>query len=250
MNYRSTAMVTGASSGIGLSLIKQLATRGYRTVGVARDRQRLQTLVSSLGEGHDYLALDLTQDNDLTTICQYLQHHQVNLLVNNAGFGIYGKFTDNDCHQLLRLNIGTLVRLSTVFLQKAQRGDALLNVASALAFAPSPFASVYAASKSFVNSFTEALWYEYRDEGIYVASLCPAATISNFHRRAGRNKESPRGMQSADEVAQRAMQALDNRSQPLILTSATGQLLFYLAKILPRRQLIKMMGSMMHRWIG
>lgn len=249
MNYRSTAIVTGASSGIGLSLIKRLAARGYRTVGVARDGQQLQKISNSLGEGHSYLALDLTRGNDLATICNYLRQHRVNLLVNNAGIGVYGKFTDNDCHQLLALNIEALVRLSAVFLQKAQRGDALLNVASALAFAPTPFATVYAASKSFVNSFTEALWYEYQNDGIYVASLCPAATVSNFHQRAGRNRGS-RGMQSADEVARRAMQALDNRRQPLILTSATGQLMFYLAKVMPRKQLSKMMGSMMRRWIG
>lgn len=249
MTRPSTAVVTGSSSGIGLSLIKQLAARGYRTVGVARNEQQLQAVSSSLGEGHSYLTLDLTRGDDLTTMCRYLRQHQVNLLVNNAGFGIYGKFTDNDCRQLLGLNIEALVELSAVFLQKAQRGDALLNVASALAFAPAPFAAVYAASKSFVNSLTEALWYEYRDQGIYVASLCPAATASNFHRRAGRKKET-RGLQSADEVARRAMQALDNRRQPLILTSTSGRLLFYLAKALPRRQLIKVMGTMMHRWIG
>ncbi len=243
------AVVSGASSGIGLSLIKQLAARGYRTVGVARRRDRLQQLSRSLGAGHSYLSLDLTRRAALAELCAYLRQHRVSLLVNNAGFGSYGEFAASPCTDMLNLNVEALATLCHTFLQEARAGDALLNVASALAFVPAPYAAAYAASKAFVASLSDALWYEYRAKDIYVLCLCPAATVSEFHHRAGRKSKSSAGMQSADEVARLALQALHQRRQASVLTSSRGKLLYALARLLPRRLLVQMMGKVMRRWI-
>lgn len=243
-----TALVTGASSGIGRSLVKRLAQAGYHTVGVSRCGLELAKLCRELGDGHTYLQLDLTCQGDIDKLFHYLRKQPVNLLVNNAGVGIYGEFGNQDISSMLRLNVCALMELSRFFLQTAKQGDALLNVSSILAYVPAPYACIYSATKAFVSSFTEALWYEYRDKGVYVLNLCPAATATNFHCNAGQKRPRTTGMQSPDQVAEVALRALQHRRSPTVITSFRGKCILLLSRLLPRRLLLTATGKVMQVW--
>lgn len=243
-----TALVTGASSGIGRSLAKSLARAGYLTICVARRGPALKELCKELGDRHTYLQLDLTRQRDLDKLRHHLRTQPVDLLVNSAGMGVYGKFGDRDISPMLRLNVFALTELSRFFLQTAKPGNALINVSSVLAYAPAPYACAYSATKAFVSSFTEALWYEYRDKGIYVMNLCPAATATNFHLNAGQRNPRKTLMQSPDRVADIALQALQHRKRPTIIPSLGGKFFFCLSRTLPRRVLLAVVGKIMRVW--
>ena len=178
------ALITGASSGIGLVFARQLAEQGYSVTCVARSTDKLQALITELGESHRYIRADLTHTHDLELVCRDIRDTKYSLLVNNAGYGIYDRFANipqDKLHHLIRLNVTALVELSHVFLQTASAGDALLNVSSALSLLPYPGGAVYSATKAFVTNFTEALWYEYKKKDIYVMALLPGVTETRFH---------------------------------------------------------------------
>src|SRR5437588_5924742 len=164
-------LITGASGGIGLETARQLAQQNYQVTLVARNRDRLEKALSSLrGSGHTILVADLNNTEDLQKLAAHLSVEKYDVLINNAGNGSYGKFTDiplEDQLATMQLNMQALVTLSYSFLQKAVKGDALVNIASLLAHSSLPGGSVYAATKSFVANFSESLWYEFKPKGIY-----------------------------------------------------------------------------------
>lgn len=247
------ALVTGASEGIGREFAIQLSQQGYQLKVVARNGSRLKELVDELGEGHSYLVADLSEPKDLNLVKEALQNTHFDLLVNNAGFGVYGPFHDTPCasyDQMVALNIGALMHLSHVFLKKAQKGDALLNVSSTLAMVPFPNNAVYAATKAFVTSFTESLWYENRDRGVFVMGLNPGVTKTNFHERAGGSDENlPPEMisQTAEEVARSAIRSLHKRRRPTLITGAPNKALAAFARLLPRSTMVNMIGEFMSK---
>jgi short-subunit dehydrogenase len=244
------ALITGASSGIGLVFVRELAGQGYDVTCVARSEKKLQDITKELGDSHRYIRADLTAPDDLAAICQELSNLRYNLLVNNAGYGIYDRFENiplEKIQHLIRLNVSALVDLSYVFLKSASSGDALINVSSSLSLLPYPGGAVYSATKAFVTNFTEALWYEYKDRGIYVMALLPGVTSTNFHHvaMAQRDHQTPRGpIYPPEVVVKETLAALHKRKGSTLISGPKYRFLTALAtRLMTRSQMISMMGK-------
>ena len=185
------ALVTGASAGLGAEFARQLSVQGRRLVLVARRKQRLDALAGELGNARA-VGLDLSEPDAAGRLMADLGGHgeTVELLVNNAGFGLWGKFAAADpaaLRQMIDLNCGVLTELCSAVVPGMieRRAGAILNVASTAAFQPGPGMAVYFATKAFVLSFSEALHEEYRRDGIRVTALCPGPTATEFGEVAG-----------------------------------------------------------------
>lgn len=197
---RRRALVTGASSGIGEAFAERLAQEKYDLVVVARSGELLEALAKRLGEKRsvevEVFVADLTRPDDLLALeARIGEEPGFDLVVNNAGAGASGAFVDGDVdrdEQQIRLNVLALVRLSHAALRTmVPRGrGTLINVSSLAAFAPLPYNATYAATKAFVNSFSESLAEELRDSGVRLQVLCPGFTRTNFQQRAGTDVSS------------------------------------------------------------
>lgn len=218
---RKRALVTGASAGIGEAFAEKLAQSGYDLIVVARDRQRLEKLAEKLQHSDnaqvEVLSADLTDPTELHVVERVVSDGNLDLLVNNAGFGTYGTFADLDPDREeseIRLNVIALVRLTRAALPgMVERGSgAIINVSSMGAFQAGPFNATYCATKAFVNSFTEALHEELRGTGVQVQALCPGFTRTEFQQRAGIEVVRVPSMawMEADEVVNSALAALQN----------------------------------------
>jgi short-subunit dehydrogenase len=197
VEYRGkTALVTGASSGIGTAFAEALAGRGCDLVLVARSAGALAVLAQRLRSEHGVRVETLAQDLTAPGAAQAVQQETdrlglgVNILVNNAGFGSVGRFDTIAAQRSARevaLDVAAVVELAHAFLPgMVARGEgAVVNVASTAAFQPVPYMSVYGASKAFVLSFSQALWAEYRSLGVRVLALCPGPVDTNFFAVAG-----------------------------------------------------------------
>lgn len=209
-----TALITGASSGIGYELAKLFAQDGINLVLVARDESRLQQIASDLG-GVQVKTIRADLSRPETPVAIYEETGRgsiaIDYLVNNAGFGVSGPFADTDLDaelNLIQVNVTSVVHLTKLYLGDMLRRGAggILNVASTAAFQPGPLMSTYYASKAFVLSFTEAIATEVRKTKVTVTALCPGPTATDFQRRAKIEgirlmKSGPFGMMSASEVA-------------------------------------------------
>lgn len=193
-----TALVTGPTAGIGRSFALRLAADGYDLVLVARDNQRLADLAEEVGGTYsvtaEVIAADLTERTDLATVEARLADTErpIDLLVNNAGFGLKGRFLDNDIEAeqaMLDVLVTAVLRLSHAALgPMAERGSGgIINVSSVAAFLPR---GTYSAAKAWVNSFSEWAHHEYADRGVVVTSLCPGFTRTEFHDRMGVGQDS------------------------------------------------------------
>jgi len=207
------AVVTGASSGIGWEISRQLASRGYDLWLVARRRDRLQQLAQAIaaqnGAQADALPLDLSLAEDRRELVGRMERApNLILLVNNAGFGAVGPAVLIPVEKtlaMLELNITALTELSclTAAIMARRRSGAIINVASTAAFQPVPYMNVYAATKSYVLSFTESLSEELSEHGVRVMALCPGPTQTEFNAIAGIREEDFRtryAMSAADCV--------------------------------------------------
>ena len=218
-----TALVTGASSGIGEAIARRLAKDGANLVLVARSEGKLQALAEALSKDHGIRAAVVVADlikPDSGAIVRRATDAQginVEVLVNNAGFGTYGPFEKIEPgreQDEIALNVAALVDMTHAFLPPMlSRGQgAILNVASTAAFQPGPYMAVYAATKAFALSFSEALWAECRDRGVHVVALCPGAVETPFFAALGddRARQAPAlsRMTRAEDVAEEAIRAL------------------------------------------
>jgi len=185
----STALITGASNGIGLELAKRLAADGHDVILVARSVDKLQAIANDLSQRHgikaDVIGQDLGYEGAAVELVTKLGDRRVDMLINNAGFGEFGTFIDADIkrlNQMVQLNVATLTALAHAFGRRmaAQGGGQILNVASIAAFMPGPGAAVYYASKAYVLSFSDALNYELRSKNVTVTTLCPGPTDTGF----------------------------------------------------------------------
>lgn len=214
------ALVTGASSGIGEAFARALAARGSDLVVVARRRERLDALASELSGHHaanvDVVVADLTDEADVARVEALLRETELDLLVNNAGIGSEGPFHESDPgvqRAMLRLNVEAVLRLSQAALPgMVERGrGAVINVSSGMAFLPAPDYATYAASKAFVNSFSEALSEELRDTGVRVQALCPGLIRTEFQEQAGvdASRFPDFVWMEPDDVARESLEALE-----------------------------------------
>ncbi|MGI8611767.1 MAG: SDR family NAD(P)-dependent oxidoreductase [Sphingomicrobium sp.] len=188
---RPVALITGASAGLGVELARQLAKRGSRLVLAARRGDRLEALAAELGNARA-VAIDLAEAGSADRLMADIEAagERVELLVNNAGFGLKGRFAELDAkrqRQMIDLNIGSLTDLCRAVASGMieRKAGSILNVASTAAFQPGPGMAVYFATKAYVLSFTEALHEELKPHGIHVSALCPGPTRTEFGAVAG-----------------------------------------------------------------
>jgi hypothetical protein len=219
-----TALVTGASSGIGREIARGLARKGVRLVVTARRLDRLQALAGEIAAGGQPEPVVIAQDLALPEAAPLLFQAArkalgpIDLLVNNAAVGRYGAVHDTDREALARLvalNVGALVELTQLALPEmiARRTGAILQIASTVAFVPLPYMATYAATKAFVLSFSEAVHEEVRAHGVQVICFCPGRTATEFTTTAGYTGRAPSsartGAMSAEAVAADAIAALE-----------------------------------------
>ena len=188
MSNKNWAVVTGASSGLGAIFADQLAQRGLSLVLAGRDQARLEAVAKRVGQTAPDADIELVV-GDLGTDAEHLiaqlDGRVIDVLVNNAGFGTYGPFSDIDAgreHELIAVNVDALVRLTHAVLPDmlARGRGGILNVASTIGFQPGPYQATYGASKAFVLSLSQALWAETRGTGVTVTALCPGPTRTGF----------------------------------------------------------------------
>jgi len=245
------ALVTGASSGIGREFAIQLAALGYQIVAVARREDRLRSLLEELGgSGHSLIVADLASADDLERLRRYLQETRVHLLVNNAGYSVMQPFYRSalaEQRRLLDVNCTALMTLAHTFLVQAEAGDALINLASIVAFLPTPAQPLYSASKAFIASFSQCLWEEQRHRDIYVMALCPGITRTEFIHTAtggaadGRKLPGPM-VQSSEAVVREALQALQRRKRAVVVTGRANRLMLQLPRLLSRQGLLRLLA--------
>jgi short-subunit dehydrogenase len=244
-----TALITGASSGIGAAFARALAVQGAHLILVARSEEKLREVAASVTGRHairaDVLPFDLTRPDAGQQLFAVTQSrgHTVDILINNAGFATYGPFHVMDAEreqQEILLNVAAVVDLTHSFLSAmlARRSGSIINVASTAAFQPVPYMAVYGASKAFVLSFSEALWAEYRGQGIRVLALCPGPTDTNFFTVAGEDasfgtKEAP------EKVVQGALRALQ-RGRPSVISGRQNWLKANSVRLAPRSLVVSM----------
>lgn len=241
------AIVTGASSGIGLELARLLARGGYDIVAIARGEPELHELKLELRRRWQTnvktLSLDLSRQSAAEKVWDFTQRHKIEpeILINNAGFGDFAEFTDSDWNKLARiinLNILSLTYLCRLYAPgMAQRGTGrILNVASTAAFLPGPMMSVYHASKWYVDGFSRSLREELRGTGVTMTTLYPGVTATGFQRLANQQSinvfTNPDKMARAYEVAQAGYEAMMDglaSSKP----GLSPKLIWLLSRILP-----------------
>lgn len=217
------ALVTGASKGIGKSIAEELARRGNNVLLVSRSENLLKQLADSLHQTYkvqtDYLVLDLASPDAAGAIYTWYKSkgYQLNILVNNAGYGVWGKFdalSSEKQNEMLQINMLTLVNLTHTFIPelKKLKQSYILNIASSAAYQAVPTLSLYAASKAFVLSFSRGIRIELKDAGVYVSCVCPGPTTTGFIARAGMNasieKKAEAFSMTADAVARIAVQGM------------------------------------------
>ena len=256
-----TALVTGASSGIGKAIAASLAARGARLILVARSKEKLEELAIQLrgpsGPEPVVIAMDLAAPGAAVRLGEEAVRRglTVDLLVNNAGFGKWGNFLDESVEtyaEMVDLNIRAVVELCHVFLPAmAARGDCgILNVGSTGSFVPVPWAAVYGATKAFVLSFSEALYYEYRDRGVQVTALCPGNTESNFARVA--NAAAEKGAKAGNSPEMVANVGLDAllKGACSVIPGASNQQVAWLPRLLSRKRVVTIAGETWRKTLG
>lgn len=247
------ALVTGASSGIGEEFARTLASAGTPLVLVARRRERLEGLSARLPVDCEVLDADLATDAGVDRVVERLGAGDVDLLVNNAGFGTSGALADVDAATIadeVRVNCLALLRLSRAAIEPMveRRHGAILNVASVVAFQPAPYMATYAGTKAFVLSFTESLAEEVAGTGVKVQALCPGLTRTEFQDVAGyENSLAPGWMwQSAREVVDTSLAALD-KGRVVVIPGAHNRVAMGVSGLLPRYARRKVAGVVQKR---
>lgn len=245
---RKTALITGASGGIGKELAKIFAREGYDLVLVARSEDKLLLLKNELEAKHgiaaEVLEQDLAEKDAAITVFDFIAEKglTVDVLVNDAGFGDFGPYIDSDWnkqYKMVQVNIAALMQLTHCCLKEmTERGEGkILNVASTAAFQAGPLMSVYYATKAFVLSFTEALSVELKNTGVSVTALCPGPTRTGFEKNANlKNSGLFKNLKtaSAEAVAEYGYRKL-MKNKVIAIQGIANKLLIFGSKIMPRK---------------
>jgi short-subunit dehydrogenase len=244
------ALVTGASAGLGVEFARQLSKRGHALVLAARRKDRLEELARELGNARA-VAIDLSKKDGAARLLADLDANSetVDLLVNNAGFGLIGRFAELDAkrqRQMIDLNVGTLTDLCRAVAPAmiARKSGAILNVASTAAFQPGPNLAVYFATKAFVLSLSEALHEELKPYGIKVSCLCPGPTRTEFGEVAGfgGNGLFDRVAMTAAEVVEAGLSGLD-RNKAVVIPGLLNKAGAMSTRFAPRSTVRKIAGA-------
>jgi short-subunit dehydrogenase len=251
------AVVTGASSGLGAIFADQLAQRGLSLVLAGRDQARLSAVAQRLGQTApdvdvELVVGDLGTDAGVDALAAHLDGREIDVLVNNAGFGTYGPFAEVDAereHNLVAVNVDALVRLTHAVLpgMLARGRGGILNVASTIAFQPGPYQATYGASKAFVLSLSQALWAETRGTGVTVTALCPGPTDTGFVGALGSDVSHTavyRHLAAPEPVVAAGLRALD-RGRAVVVPSLRYRVMATGGRLLPGWLLALVGGRML-----
>jgi uncharacterized protein len=250
-SVKGWAVVTGASSGMGLAFARELARRRYKVLAVARRRDRLEALATETAEqggSVEVLAADLgTTEGLKLVVTRMISLEKVDLLVNNAGIATAGDFQGSSLEKELgaiRLNVDAVMTLTRAVLGEmlCRRNGAIINIASVVAFQPFPHFAVYAASKAFVLSFTEALAEEVKGTGVRVLALCPGAAkteMNVFSQNKGLLGKLP--SLSADQIVRTALRAAEG-GRVVKIVGWLNRMLVFQNRFMPRVAVRWMMG--------
>ncbi|WP_406512980.1 SDR family oxidoreductase [Streptomyces sp. NBC_00161] len=254
VDYRGrTTLITGASSGLGAEFARQLAARGSDLVLVARREDRLKELAGQLSAAHgvavEPIAMNLSVDGSGELLAAEVDRRGITVssVINNAGFGTYGRFHEEDAQRLRQevgLDVMAVVDISRAFIDRLRsRGEGvLLNVASMAGYQPVPNMAVYGASKAFVLSFTEALWQESHGTGLRVMALSPGATKTEFFDVVG-SEDAAGGtrMQTSEVVVRTALKALDRKNPPpSVISGGMNRVMAFSGRLASRRMVVRM----------
>lgn len=249
MEFRQhTALITGASGGIGAEFARTLASRGADVILVARSEGKLAALADDLRTRHGIRAEVITADLSIPGAADGLvadvevRGLDVDILINNAGFGTHGDLVDADPSRIreeVSLNVGALTDLTTVYLKRLaqKRSGAIINVASTGGFQPVPHMAVYAATKAYVLSLSEALWWEGKQNGVKVLALCPGATDTEFFDVAGSDDAAVGSRRTTQQVVDTALAALE-AGKPSVIDGAQNRISAIASRFAPRRVVI------------
>ena len=250
---RRYAIVTGASRGIGAEYARALATQGYDLLLVARDRDHLEQLAWELRSAYDaqvhFEVMDLSESDAAQRlyVASRQRGEQVDLLINNAGFGVFGPFTDlpmRRIQEMLRLQVTTVVETMRLFLPgMVERSQgAIINVASVAGFFALPFMAEYASTKTFLIAFSQAVAEEVRPFGVRIQACCPGSTDTDFHRTAGFQANNSLGSDTPTHVVAVSLAALP-RNRVIVTMGWRGTLMWRLSRWLPVQWLTKFAGK-------
>lgn len=247
------AVITGASRGIGAEYARALADQGYDLLLIGRDMTRLETLRQELQKLNQRKiqieSLDLSQPQAAERLHELAQScsSEVTLLINNAGFGMYGDFAEMPqarIREMLQLHMNTVVESIRLFLPAmlARKHGSIITVASVAGFFPIPYMTEYAATKAFLIAFSQGLARETKDYGVTIQVCCPGFTETDFHQSAGHQPKHVVSGQSAQQVVQTSLQALESK-RTLVTIGWQGRLAFWISKIIPHRLMMTLAGK-------
>jgi short-subunit dehydrogenase len=255
----TTTLITGASSGIGEAFARKLAAQGRDLLLVARSEEKLIALGNELGLNHNiraqYFVADLSQPDAPARLFAETRERdlEIDLLINNAGFGSMGEFTTLDLNRelnMIDLNVRSLVELTHLFLQpmRERKSGSIINVASTAGFQAVPFMATYAATKAFVLSFSEALWEENRPFGIKVMALCPGVTETGFFEASRMKRPPARTSQTSEQVVDVALRAL-KRGKGSVISGWPNRIIVETERVAPRALILRVAGAIMRPYI-
>jgi short-subunit dehydrogenase len=248
------ALITGASSGIGRDMSVILSRMGYDLILVARRMERLEELKKTLKTDVEIICLDLSKEESCFSLYEQVKTENIDILINNAGFGIFGTFDSIDVNrelEMIDINIKAVDVLMKLFLKDFILKDSgyILNVASSAAFMPGPLLSSYYASKAYVLRLTEAIHEELRRNGskVYVGSLCPGPVDTEFNDTAN-VKFSVKGLTS-QYVAEYAIKKMFKRKLTIV-PGTTMKLVSFFVRFVPKKPLLRITYTMQKRKDG
>ncbi|MBP3284663.1 MAG: SDR family oxidoreductase [Clostridia bacterium] len=237
------ALITGASSGIGRDMARVLSEKGYDLVLVARRKERLEELAKELKTSCRIVCADLSKPEECEALYEQVKEEKIDILINNAGFGILGEFTEIDLSRELNMidvNIKAVTILTKLFLKDFKKRNAgrILNVASSAGFLPGPLLSGYYASKAYVLRLSQAIYEELRHEKskVGISVLCPGPVDTEFNDVAN-VKFALKGL-SSEYVAKYAIEKL-LKGKLVIVPGNTMKFMHFLTKVTPDKILLK-----------
>ena len=253
-----TALITGASSGLGEAYALKLASMGVKVILVARRADRLRELADRITAEHgiyaaSVLPMDLSARDAGSTLAKILKGRgtQIDILINNAGFGQTINFVDEANEFIveeLTVNVHTLVELTHAFLPAmVERKDGIvINIASTAAFQSLPYMAIYGATKAFVLSFTEALWGETKDSGVKVLAVCPGPTATEFFDSNGTSPALGRFIRTSQNVIDSTFKALEKEKSPAaVIDGSLNKLIALTSRFVSRKTSINISSKFM-----
>jgi short-subunit dehydrogenase len=248
-----TALITGASAGLGVDFARLFAADGYDLVLAARRAAPMDALAGELVAAHgikaDVVPIDLSKPDAADELVQAIESRglEIDALVNNAGFGVLGRFIESEAaaqRDMVAVNVAALTRLTRLLLPGmiARGHGRIMNLASVAGFFPGPHMAVYFATKAYVVSFSEALAEELKGTGVTVTCVCPGSTETEFHAVAGMSNPRSGGgsMMMASAPVARAGYLATMRGRRLIVTGAPNKLTVFAARLMPRGLMLRL----------